>query len=80
MMAQLARVSFVTAAGVGLGLDGTVAGVGLGLDGTAAGVVLGLVGGESRGLPVVAGWLWLIPVVAGRRAEWHGGGLAQMRE
>ena len=37
-------------------------------DGKAAGVGLGLVGAESRGLPVVAGWLWLIPVVAGRRA------------
>ena len=44
-----------TAAGDGRGLDGTAAGVGLG--DTAAGVGLGLVGGESRGLPVVAGWL-----------------------
>ena len=43
------------AAGDGRGLDGTAAGVGLG--DTAAGVGLGLVGGESRGLPVVAGWL-----------------------
>ena len=42
-----------TAAGNGLGLHGTAAGVGLG--GTAAGVGLGVVGGESRGLPVVAG-------------------------
>ena len=64
-------VLVVTAAGVGLGLDGSAVG-----DGAAAGVGLGLAG-ESRGLPVVAGWLWLIPGVAGHRAEWHCGGLAQ---
>ena len=65
-----------TAAGDGLGLHGTAAGVGLGgtaagvgLGGTAAGVGLGIVGGESRGLPVVAGWLWLIPGVARHRVE-----------
>ena len=39
------------------------------LGGKAAGVGLGFVGGESRGLPVVAGWLWLIPGVVGGRAE-----------
>ena len=60
-------------------LVGTAAGTGLGLVHvqqlamvfivTAAGVGLGLVGGESRGLPVVVGWLWLIPGVAGGRAE-----------
>ena len=66
-----------TAAGDGLGLHGTAAGVGLG--GTAAGVGLGLVGGESRGLPVVAGWLWLIPGVARHRVEWQCGRLAQRR-
>ena len=66
------------AAGDGLGLDSTAAGDGLSLDGTAtgadlggtaAGNGLGLVGGEPRGLPVVVGWLWLIPGVAGGRAE-----------
>ena len=39
------------------------------LIGTAAGVDLGIVGGESRGLPFVVGRLWLIPGVAGGRAE-----------
>ena len=66
-------VLVVTAAGVGLGLDGSAVG-----DGAAAGVGLGLVG-ESRGLPVVADWLWLIPGVAGRRANWQCGGLAHRR-
>ena len=55
-------VLVVTAAGVGLGLDGSAVG-----DGAAAGVGLGLVG-ESRGLPVMAGWLWLIPGAARRQA------------
>ena len=49
----------VTVGGNGLDFDVTVGGNGLGLDATAAGNGLGLVGGESRGLPVVAGWLWL---------------------
>ena len=69
----------VTVGGNGLDLDVTVGGNGLGLDATAAGNGLGLVGGESRGLPVVAGWLWLIPGVARHRVEWQCGRLAQRR-
>ena len=59
----------VTVGGNGLDLDVTVGGKGLGLDATAAGNGLGLVSGESRGLPVVEGWLWLIPGVARHRVE-----------
>ena len=69
----------VTVGGNGLDFDVTVGGNGLGLDATAAGNGLGLVGGESRGLPVVAGWLWLIPGVARHRVEWQCGRLAQRR-
>ena len=78
--AVLTWLFFLLLLPLGLGLVGQQLGLGTAagesVAGTAAGDGLGLLGGESRRLPVLAGWLWLIPGAARRRAAvWRTGSL-----